>query len=264
MNLVLSLFPGIDILGRGFEAEGFCVVRGPDLIFGGDVREFHPPAGHFCGVIGGPPCQEFSAANRNPVTHRGLEMLNQFCRAIKESQPEWFLMENVPRVPTVIVQGYEIQRLDLNALECGSDQNRLRHFQFGSRTGHVISPRRMPAASQFISATGHRICMASEGRRAFKRDFPEFCRLQGLPETFDLPGFTMAEKYRAVGNGVPFEMARALAWSVTHRIPAFMAADLCACGCGRPIAGKQASAKAACRKRLERRRRVTTAKLAMP
>ena len=26
-ELVLSLFPGVDLLGRGFEAEGFCVVR---------------------------------------------------------------------------------------------------------------------------------------------------------------------------------------------------------------------------------------------
>ena len=34
-ELVLSLFPGIDLLGRGFEAEGFCVVRGPDLLHAG-------------------------------------------------------------------------------------------------------------------------------------------------------------------------------------------------------------------------------------
>lgn len=39
-QLVLSLFPGIDLLGRGFEAEGFYVVRGPDLIYGGDIRAF--------------------------------------------------------------------------------------------------------------------------------------------------------------------------------------------------------------------------------
>jgi hypothetical protein len=26
-KLVLSLFPGADLLGRGFESEGFCVVR---------------------------------------------------------------------------------------------------------------------------------------------------------------------------------------------------------------------------------------------
>lgn len=55
MQLILLLFPGIDLLGQGFEAEGFSVVRGPDLIFGQDVRGFHVPAGKFEGVIGGPP-----------------------------------------------------------------------------------------------------------------------------------------------------------------------------------------------------------------
>lgn len=57
VSLVLSLFPGIGLLDLAFEEEGFCVVRGPDLLWGGDVRRFHPPAGKFDGVIGGPPCQ---------------------------------------------------------------------------------------------------------------------------------------------------------------------------------------------------------------
>ena len=35
MTLVLSLFPGIGLLDMAFEAEGFCVVRGPDLLWGG-------------------------------------------------------------------------------------------------------------------------------------------------------------------------------------------------------------------------------------
>jgi hypothetical protein len=51
--LVLSIFPGIDGLGRAFEELGYCVVRGPDVLWGGDVRRFHPPAGVFAGVIGG-------------------------------------------------------------------------------------------------------------------------------------------------------------------------------------------------------------------
>jgi DNA (cytosine-5)-methyltransferase 1 len=59
--LVLSLFPGIGLLDLAFEEEGFCVVRGPDVLWGGDVRRFHPPAGKFYGIIGGPPCQSFSA-----------------------------------------------------------------------------------------------------------------------------------------------------------------------------------------------------------
>ena len=42
-GLVLSLFPGIDLLGMAFEEEGFTVVRGPDLIWGGDIKRFAPP-----------------------------------------------------------------------------------------------------------------------------------------------------------------------------------------------------------------------------
>lgn len=44
-ELVLSVFPGIDGLGCGFEGEGYCVVRGPDVLWGGDVRGFHPLTG---------------------------------------------------------------------------------------------------------------------------------------------------------------------------------------------------------------------------
>jgi DNA (cytosine-5)-methyltransferase 1 len=59
-QLVLSLFPGIGLLDMAFEEAGFCVVRGPDVLFGGDIRRFHPLPGRFDGVIGGPPCQWFS------------------------------------------------------------------------------------------------------------------------------------------------------------------------------------------------------------
>ncbi len=53
--LVLSLFPGIGMFDHAFEREGFCVVRGPDPIWGGDVRTFSPPSGVFDGIIGGDP-----------------------------------------------------------------------------------------------------------------------------------------------------------------------------------------------------------------
>ena len=39
--LVLSLFPGIGLMDRAFEEEGFCVVRGPDLLWGGNIKTFH-------------------------------------------------------------------------------------------------------------------------------------------------------------------------------------------------------------------------------
>lgn len=53
--VVLSLFPGIGLMDRGFEEEGFCVVRGPDILWGGDIRRFRVPAGLFDGINGGPP-----------------------------------------------------------------------------------------------------------------------------------------------------------------------------------------------------------------
>lgn len=248
-DLVLSLFPGADLLGRGFEAEGFCVVRGPDKVWGGDVRDFHPPAGRFAGVIGGSPCQDFSTIRRAPQTGEGMEMLREFCRCVHEARPEWFLLENVPGVPDVGVDGYSVQRLNLTAAECGGRQKRNRTFQFGSRDGMVICPRRGDTAG-----APERAALASESSRLGRRGFADFCELQGLPRDFDLPGLSMAAKYRAVGNGVPLYMGRVIARAVREREPARLV-TLCACNCGRHVWGKQLMATAGCRKRMERRRR---------
>lgn len=48
--MILSLFPGIDLLGRAFEEVGYQVVRGPDWLWGGDCRSFHPQPGIFEGI----------------------------------------------------------------------------------------------------------------------------------------------------------------------------------------------------------------------
>ena len=94
--LVLSLFPGIGLLDMAFEEEGFTVVRGPDVLWGGDIRRFHPPAGKFDGIIGGPPCQAFSRL-AHMVRHNGLEprfgnLIPEFERCVKEAMPRWFLI----------------------------------------------------------------------------------------------------------------------------------------------------------------------------
>jgi len=249
MELVLSIFPGIDLLGRGFEDEGFSVVRGPDLLWGGDIRRFYVPSDRFDGVIGGSPCQDFSGANRNPTGY-SLEMLKEFERVVNEAHPKWFLLENVPRVPDVVVSGYFVQRLDLNARECGMRQFRLRHFQFGTLDGSVISPVRVP----FVGSP-ERIALASEGNKKDRRTWADFCELQGLPRDFDL-SMSVIEKYRAVGNGVPVPMARVLARAVLNRVLS-QSLSLCVCGCGRVVGGRQVMALPACRKRMQRRRIVS-------
>lgn len=248
--LVLSLFPGIDLLGRGFEQENFCVVRGPDHLFGGDIREFHTMPGRFDGVIGGSPCQDFSRLRRAPPTGYGLAMLREFTRCVCEAAPDWFLLENVPSVPDVQIEGYTVQRFDLRASECGLPQQRLRHFQFGSRRGCVLVLERNER--QQVTAPA---CTASEGATTDRRGWSQFCTDMGLPTSFNLPGFTLTAKYQAVGNGVPVPMAAFVARAIRfHMVPAH-SVRLCACGCGRQIDGKQRAALAACRKRLERRRR---------
>jgi DNA (cytosine-5)-methyltransferase 1 len=247
-ELVLSIFPGIDLLGRGFEEMGFCVVRGPDKLWGGDIRDFHPPAGVFNGIIGGSPCQDFSRARRSAPTGEGVEMLKEFGRVVLEAMPEWFLLENVPTVPDVTVPGFAVQRFDLNARECGMRQSRLRHFQFGSRDRSCVSPYRAVTNEPI-----EEIAMASEGSKVGRRDWKTFCRVQGLDEPLDLHHLTIAGRYLAVGNGVPLPMARVLAAAVRDR-SVTRGRRYCACGCGRAVTELQTYAGPACRKRAQRRR----------
>ena len=160
MELILSIFPGIDMLGMGFEKQGFCVVKGPDPITGGDIREFHVPPGRFNGVIGGPPCQDYSTENRNPGTYSD-EMLVEYQRVIAEAQPDWFLYENVVQAPDFDVPGYEQQRFLLD-LAWFSDHSRRRDFVFGSKTGIKLNP--LVGVRDSKSVKGGAVLGASESR----------------------------------------------------------------------------------------------------
>lgn len=254
-QLVLSLFSGIDLLGDGFRKNGFCVVSAGDIILGQDVRTFRGIPGRFDGVIGGSPCQDFSKARRTAPTGYGLEMLNEFVRIVTEVRPNWFLLENVPTVPTVSVNGYHIQRFDLCPTDVGFPQRRKRHFQFGSREGLIIDIQRR----QF---TGEKVptLTASDGRRVGKRDYEEFCRLQGLPAALKLPDLHKAARYKVVGNGVhaavAYEVGRAIMDATTKIDPETIhsGVNFCACGCGRRVTGLRKSAGDACRKRLQKLR----------
>lgn len=248
MDLVLSLFPGIDLLGHAFSLEGFAVVRGPDPALGtGDIRTFDVPS-RFDGIIGGSPCQDFSRARRSPPTGEGLELLGHFKRIVESCRPYWWVLENVPSVPNLIIEGYRHQRIDLRACEFGHRQNRLRHFQFGS----IYWPPLIVPRGQSVTEL-QRCVMASEGSRPGRRSLADVAELQGMPRDFDIRYFTMGAKYSALGNGVPIGMGRAIARAIkAHGCDT--TATACACGCGREVTGKAKSATPACRKRLERRR----------
>lgn len=251
---ILSVFSGIGLLDSGFEEIGFCVVRGPEKILGGDIRKFRAVPGVFGGVIGGPPCQDFSRARRTPPTGEGLELLGEYRRIVLESDVEWFLMENVPCVPDLEIPGYFVQRFDLCPTHLGQRQSRLRHFQFGSKRGFVLDIQRRP-----FTGTKEPCLTASEGSRVGKRTWADFCTLQGLPADFTLSELHKTAKYRAVGNGVHAEVSREVARAIREVLSSgnpttFFNTEVCACGCGRLLTGKQKSASPACRKRLQMKR----------
>jgi DNA (cytosine-5)-methyltransferase 1 len=152
VSLVLSIFPGAGILDYAFECEGFTVVRGPDPLWGGDIRTFHPPAGRFDGIIGGDPCQSHSSL-ANLVRAKGLEpsfpdLTPEYQRVVEEAQPAWFLRENVPKAPDVAPKGYSVRSflLDNATLDSGdgwgNEQMRRRRFWFGVRDGECPELRR--------------------------------------------------------------------------------------------------------------------------
>lgn len=253
-GLVLSLFPGVGLLDRAFEEDGFCVVRGPDLLWGGDISLFHPPSGRFDGVIGGPPCQAHSRLS-NLVRHvYGPEKvaecrIPEFERCIAESGPAWFLMEMVPEGPLPRVDGFEVHSQLLRDVWVGGETSRLRRFSFGTRDGRrlliQVDALCRPDPQPAVLASGGRwvpVAVGASGKvkRDSKRRRPEkkvwrksgksetarvygaktnaylkeAIAAQGLPDDFDLPGMTVAGKIKAVGNGVPLAMGRAVAKAV--------------------------------------------------
>lgn len=252
-QLVLSLFPGIGLLDMAFEQEGFCVVQSRDWIMGGDVRQCHFPLGRFDGVIGGPPCQAFSRL-AHMVRHNGYEpkfgnLIPEFERVVSETQPQWFLMEEVPDAPRPRVNGYENHEFTLNNRQCldaatgePAVQNRVRAITFGWRgTRHVLL---IDTAAMHNQRWEYAACGGSSGaslgaagwdggpqnkstRKHSRLPFnakgaaaaQELCRKQGLPDDFigRFP-FRKDALCKAIGNGVPLPMGRALAKAVAEAI----------------------------------------------
>jgi DNA (cytosine-5)-methyltransferase 1 len=227
-ELVLSIFPGIDLLGRAFELEGFVVVTGPDLLFGRDVREFHPPAGVFGGVIGGPPCQAHSRL-ANLVRHVygpdrvAEDLIPEYQRCVTEAKPTWWLMEQVPAAPLPVVAGYRVDPALTNNRLFGGAQHRVRRISFGTRDGRRLpleeQYRPAPAAEWHDTVTANGTVWGTKGiwSNKSREHLVHAIEAQGLPaEWLDRlrTWCTIKGAIKLVGNGVPLPMGRAIARSV--------------------------------------------------
>lgn len=166
---VLDLFCGAGGLSLGFQNAGFKIIGGVD--FDKAAMETHSfnfnSDFEYCGdisqiddekiddlknqvdvIIGGPPCQGFSSANRYTKEEDDPrnKLFFQYIRFVKTILPKMFLIENVPGILTrnngyaksKIIEitenlGYKVEVKVLSSDEYGVPQKRTRAFFVGVR-----------------------------------------------------------------------------------------------------------------------------------
>lgn len=211
MRLILSLFPGADLLGKAFEAAGFCVVHARDILTGGDIRDFHAPPGKFDGVIGGPPCQSFSTASVYTGT-RAINLIPEFLRVIEEAQPRFAVMENVRGVLKNHA-GPDWSYSILRDFDCGGLTHRRRVFWFYGIPPAPAPVKRQGAAAWSVLASNFkkRYTAAADGTTYFhghvQLSAHEAAKLQGFPELAD----KLTSELHRNGNLLPKRDANNLA-----------------------------------------------------
>lgn len=173
---VVSLFTGAGGMDIGVERAGFCTVvqcewdmaccqtlvaNRPQFfrraaLLQCDIRytstyEILDAAGLRVGeaamVCGGPPCQGFSLANsKRAVSDPRNNLVFEYLRVVRQSQPSFFVFENVPGFQTLgkghlfeeflrtaHAAGYELVYGLINAVDHGVPQNRVRFLCTGTR-----------------------------------------------------------------------------------------------------------------------------------
>lgn len=177
---VLSLFSGAGGLDIGFHDAGFDIVQMVELeadfvatlranIGEGryfpdgdprcvDVRDYSAPFSKIDFVIGGPPCQTFSAAGRRASGVEGTGeargmLFREYARLLADLKPRGFLFENVygmtgaesGRSIAKVVEafesiGYRLHLRVLDAADYGVPQHRERLIIVGLRKGEFRFP----------------------------------------------------------------------------------------------------------------------------
>lgn len=166
---MVDLFCGAGGLSLGFTQEGFVTMLANDIeaccvdtyahnhpetprdhIVLGDIRNVVDHLEELLKdkkvdiVVGGPPCQGFSMANRQRLIddHRN-HLYKNYVEVVKRVQPAFFVMENVKGMLSVADQvkedfraiGYTVECHILNAKDYGVPQNRERLIYIGNRVG---------------------------------------------------------------------------------------------------------------------------------
>lgn len=166
---MMDLFCGAGGLSLGFTQEGFVTGLANDIeeccvdtyahnhpetprnrIVLGDIKDVVEKLDELLAgqkvniVVGGPPCQGFSMANRQRLIDDPRNYLyKNYVEAVKKASPDFFVMENVKGMLSVAEQvkedfrniGYSVECHILNAKDFGVPQNRERLIYIGNCIG---------------------------------------------------------------------------------------------------------------------------------
>lgn len=164
---IVSLFSGAGFMDIGFVEAGFNIIKGyeinpefakahnynfriyynvVDLIEVRDITKVPAKSLPICdGIIGGPPCQDFSAGNSKDIGVEGDrgKLIWDFLKKVRNTRPDFFVFENVaalfkrkkhrthalePLIKHFEDLGYIVYFDILNTLDYGIPQDRSRVF----------------------------------------------------------------------------------------------------------------------------------------
>lgn len=171
---MLDLFSGCGGISLGFQLAGFEIVGGIDMnedavktfqsnfhgsraysknlmeINEDEILRLYPNIEEVDIIVGGPPCQGFSSANRNQKEEDDPrnKLFFEFLRFVKVADPKVVLIENVRgiltkddgyaknRIVSILEEmGYSVSYKLLNAADYGVPQKRVRNFFVAVKDG---------------------------------------------------------------------------------------------------------------------------------
>lgn len=129
--------PAVEVYRTNFEHDVFeCDLYDPNVE--AVIKKIKPNL-----IVGGPPCQDFSSAGPNKHMSDRAGLIDRYVDIVAAANPNYFVMENVPRVrlrPVFLraverlrLLGYGLNLRVLDACFCGVPQQRKRLFLVGAK-----------------------------------------------------------------------------------------------------------------------------------
>lgn len=187
-------------------AASYEANHGNETVFAGAIEDWlqveDVPAADL--IIGGPPCQGFSALGKKNVNDERNRLWEYYANTILKANPQFFVLENVPRFltspqfsqfeemcgPGGELRGYTFEARILNAAEYGAAQIRKRVILIGHHRD-LPFPGFPEVASNFKDPSNWKTV------RSALRDLPEVVRLRNLPDRlYEFGGEALAGTYR--------------------------------------------------------------------